>query len=75
MRYPTCATIFAQGDRCAGVMYIERGRVTLLATSAHGRQAAVGILGAGAFFGEGAFSARHGDVQVHRSMLSVVLGD
>jgi CRP/FNR family transcriptional regulator, cyclic AMP receptor protein len=58
VRYPTSATIFAQGDPCAGVMYIEKGRVKLLATVGHGRQAAVGILGAGAFFGEGALAGQ-----------------
>jgi CRP/FNR family transcriptional regulator, cyclic AMP receptor protein len=58
VRYTTSATIFAQGDLCAGVMYIQTGRVKLLATSAHGRQAAVGILGAGAFFGEGALAGQ-----------------
>ena len=58
VRYTTSTTIFAQGDPCAGVMYIEKGRVKLLATSEHGRQAAVDILGAGAVFGEGALAGQ-----------------
>ena len=56
--YTPSATIFAQGDPCTGVMYIEKGRVKLHATSEHGRQAAVGVLGAGAFFGEGALAGQ-----------------
>ena len=56
--YTASTTIYAQGDPCTGVMYIEKGRVKLLATSEHGRQAPVGILGAGAFFGEGALAGQ-----------------
>jgi CRP-like cAMP-binding protein len=51
-------TIFAQGDSCTGVMYIQKGRVTLTATSHQGRDAVVGTLTAGAFFGEGALAGQ-----------------
>jgi len=51
-------TIFAQGDRCAGVMYIDKGRVRLSATSPEGRTAVVSILHAGALFGEGALAGQ-----------------
>src|SRR2546426_9783522 len=54
--YQPFTTIFAQGDPCAVVMYIEKGRVKLMVTSQAGQQAVVGILGAGAFFGEGALA-------------------
>ena len=56
--YEPFDTIFAQGDRCAAVMYIEKGRVNLTATSPGGRQAVVAILRAGAFFGEGALAGQ-----------------
>jgi CRP-like cAMP-binding protein len=51
-------TIFAQGDRCADVMYIEKGRVRLSAMSPEGRTAVVCELQAGALFGEGALAGQ-----------------
>src|SRR3989441_12933476 len=58
--YQPFTTIFAQGGPCAVVMDIEKGRVKLTVTCQAGRQAVVGILGAGAFFGEGALAAQRG---------------
>ena len=52
--YRPFETVFAQGDRCAAVMYIHKGRVKLSVTSQGGREAIVAVLHAGAFFGEGA---------------------
>ena len=57
-RYQPCETVFAQGDRCAGVMYIRKGGVKLTVRSRTGRVAVVGILRAGSFFGEGALTGR-----------------
>jgi CRP-like cAMP-binding protein len=57
IRYPRSETIFAQGDACGAVMYIEKGRVSLTATS-RGREAVVSVLEAGAFFGEGALAGQ-----------------
>ncbi len=54
VRYRPRETVFIQGDRCADVMYIRKGRVKLTVTSATGRVAIVAILRAGSFFGEGA---------------------
>jgi len=51
-------TVFAQGDSCTSVMYIQKGRVTLTATSRQGHAAVVGTLAAGAFFGEGALAGQ-----------------
>ena len=58
VRYRPLQTIFAQGDRCASVMFIRKGRVSLTVTSRDGRQAMVGILQPGAFFGEGALAGQ-----------------
>jgi CRP-like cAMP-binding protein len=57
-RFEPLATIFAQGDRCAGVMYIKRGRVRLSVVSPQGRTAVVRELHAGALFGEGALAGQ-----------------
>jgi len=51
-------TIFAQGDRGAGVMYIEKGRVRLSVISPHGRAAVLSVLHAGALFGEGVLAGQ-----------------
>jgi len=58
VRYQARATVFAQGDTCAGVMYIRRGGVKLTVTSRTGRVAVVAILRSGAFFGEGALAGQ-----------------
>jgi len=58
VRYRPHETVFAQGDRCAAVMYIQAGRVKLTVTSRGGREAVVAILNAGAFFGEGALAGQ-----------------
>ena len=58
VRYEPFTTIFAQGDHCAAVMYIEKGRVKLTVRSQAGRQAVVGILRAGAFLGEAALAGQ-----------------
>src|SRR5689334_3475098 len=57
-RFEPLATIFAQGDRCAEVMYIEKGRVSLSVMSPQGRTAVVRELRAGALFGEGALAGQ-----------------
>jgi CRP/FNR family transcriptional regulator, cyclic AMP receptor protein len=51
-------TIFAQGDRCAGLMHIDSGRVQLSVMSSEGRTAVVGVLQAGDLFGEGALAGQ-----------------
>ena len=58
VRYKPRETVFAQGDRCAGVMYIRQGGVRLTVTSRTGRVAVVAILRAGSFFGEAALAGQ-----------------
>src|SRR5580704_9385383 len=45
--------IYAQGDSGDAVFYIQNGRVKLTVVSKFGKQAVIGVLGAGSFFGEG----------------------
>lgn len=52
------ATIFTQGDRCAEMMFIEKGCVRLSVRSPAGKAAVVATLRAGAFFGEGALAGQ-----------------
>ena len=58
VRYQPSETVFAQGDRCAGVMYIRKGGVKMTVTSRTGRVAVVANLHAGSFFGEGALAGQ-----------------
>jgi CRP-like cAMP-binding protein len=45
--------IFSQGDPANAVFYIQKGKVKLMVVSEQGKEAVVGILGPGQFFGEG----------------------
>ncbi len=50
--------IFAQGDPSENVLYIQRGGVKLSVLSTTGREAVVGLLGPGDFFGEGCLAGQ-----------------
>ena len=45
--------VFSQGDPADAVFYIQSGEIEIVVSSEQGKQAVVGLLGAGAFFGEG----------------------
>jgi len=51
-------TIFAQGDSSDAVFYIKEGKVKLTVVSKIGKEAAIGILSEGAFFGEGCLTGQ-----------------
>ncbi len=56
--YEPLAVIFAQGDPGDSVMYIRKGAVRLSVLSHAGKEAIVGMLGAGDFLGEGALAGQ-----------------
>jgi CRP/FNR family transcriptional regulator, cyclic AMP receptor protein len=45
--------VFSQGDAADSIFYIQKGKVKLNVQSEHGKEAVVGIMEAGQFFGEG----------------------
>ena len=45
--------VFVQGDAANTVYYIQRGKIKVTVISKHEKEAVVGILGPGQFFGEG----------------------
>jgi CRP/FNR family cyclic AMP-dependent transcriptional regulator len=51
--YQKDQVVFAQGDVAEAVFYVQKGRVTLTVVSEQGKEAVVGMLGPGQFFGEG----------------------
>ena len=58
VRYAQRAAIFAQGTQANAVFYLQDGAVKLSVLSASGKEAVVGMLGAGDFFGEGCLAGQ-----------------
>lgn len=58
MAFPKKQTIFAQGDAADAVFYIQEGRVRLTVVSKIGKEATLGILSEGEFFGEGSLAGQ-----------------
>jgi CRP/FNR family cyclic AMP-dependent transcriptional regulator len=56
--YRPLEVIFAQGDTCESVMYIQKGAVRLSVLSHAGKEAIVAMLGPGDFLGEGALAGQ-----------------
>jgi len=50
--------VYAQGDAANGVMYLQRGGIKLTVVNENGKEAVVGILGPGDFFGEGCLAGQ-----------------
>jgi CRP/FNR family cyclic AMP-dependent transcriptional regulator len=51
-------TVFAQGDPPDAVLYIENGKVELKVFSRQGKEAILGVIDAGNFFGEGCLAGQ-----------------
>jgi CRP/FNR family transcriptional regulator, cyclic AMP receptor protein len=58
VQYGRDESIFAQGDPCKDVMYIQAGGVKLSVLSKNGKEAVVAMLGPGDFFGEGCLAGQ-----------------
>ena len=56
--YRASDAIFSQGDAADSILYIQTGSVKLSVVSPSGREAVVGVLGAGDFIGEGALAGQ-----------------
>jgi CRP/FNR family transcriptional regulator, cyclic AMP receptor protein len=56
--FPKGQTIFAQGDAADAVFYIQEGKVRLTVVSKIDKEATLGILSEGAFFGEGGLAGQ-----------------
>jgi len=51
-------SVFTQGDAADSVFYIQKGKIKLSVVSKVGREATIGILGQGNFFGEGSLAGQ-----------------
>ena len=58
VEYQRAQVIFAQGDPCESILYIQKGGVKITLLSKAGRQAVVAMLGPGDFFGEGGLAGQ-----------------
>ena len=56
--FPNKRTIFAQGDAADSVFYIQKGKVKLIVVAHSGKEATIGILNKGDFFGEGCLTGQ-----------------
>ena len=58
MLFPTKQIIFTQGDTTDAVFYLQTGKVRLTVVSKTGKEATIGVLSDGSFFGEGALAGQ-----------------
>ena len=58
MLFPKKHTIFTQGDPADAVFYLQTGKVRLTVVSQTGKEATIGILSDGNFFGEGSLAGQ-----------------
>jgi CRP/FNR family cyclic AMP-dependent transcriptional regulator len=58
MLFPKKQIIYTQGDPADEVFYLQTGKVRLTVVSKTGKQATIGILRDGSFFGEGSLAGR-----------------
>jgi CRP/FNR family transcriptional regulator, cyclic AMP receptor protein len=52
LKFDKNQVVFAQGDVADAVFYIQKGRIKVLVISEQGKEAVVGILESGQFFGD-----------------------
>jgi len=72
---PKKQTIFAQGDEADAVFYIQKGKVRLTVVSKTGKEATIGIVSEGNFFGEGAACVFFSDLVSDQGWFSIVLSE
>jgi len=73
VEYKPKETIFAQGDLCKDVMYIQKGEVRLSSVSKAGKEAVVAILKAGDFVGEGGLAGQPRRIATAIAVMPVTL--
>jgi CRP/FNR family transcriptional regulator, cyclic AMP receptor protein len=56
--YRSRQVVFSQGDAADAVFYIQSGKVKLTVVSTRGKEAVIGVLEPGSFFGEGCLAAQ-----------------
>ena len=72
-KYRNNRIIYAQGDEADRIFYVQSGKVKVTVVSEQGKEAVVGILDAGQFFGEGCLHGQTLRVGTARSMQECVI--
>ena len=57
LQYPKNKVIFAQGEPCDSVFFVQTGRAKLTVLSTQGKEATIALLGIGDFLGEGCIAS------------------
>jgi CRP/FNR family cyclic AMP-dependent transcriptional regulator len=70
LTYRRGEVVFAQGDRAAHVKYIQKGGVKLSVLSRSGKEAVVGMLAPGDFFGEGILAGQMVRIETATAMVA-----
>jgi CRP/FNR family cyclic AMP-dependent transcriptional regulator len=65
--------VFVQGDAANTVFYIQKGKIKLTVLSDHGKEAVVGMLGPGQFFGEGCMNGHKLRISTTTAMENCVI--
>jgi CRP/FNR family transcriptional regulator, cyclic AMP receptor protein len=71
--YRKLEKIYSQGDPAETVMYIQKGGVRVSVVNATGKEAVVGILGPGDFFGEGGLAGQQVRMATTTAILATTL--
>jgi CRP/FNR family cyclic AMP-dependent transcriptional regulator len=58
VEYRRSEKVYTQGDPATSVLYIQKGRIKLSVINEVGKEAVVGVLGPGDFFGEGVLAGQ-----------------
>ena len=73
LRVDRNAVVFSQGDVADTVFYIQKGRIKVLVVSEQGKEAVVGILEPGQFFGEGCLNGHSLRISTTMAMEACVI--
>jgi CRP/FNR family transcriptional regulator, cyclic AMP receptor protein len=72
-QHQTNDVIFSQGDAADAVFYIQKGEIKLTVISEQGKEAVVGVLQPGHFFGEGCLNGHPLRVTTARAMVECLV--
>jgi CRP/FNR family transcriptional regulator, cyclic AMP receptor protein len=71
--YEGTQPVYIQGDAADSVFYINKGRISISVVSKRGKEAIVGILGHGEFFGEGCLAGQPKRMSSAKAMTACTL--
>ena len=67
-KYRKGQVVFAQGEVADTIYYLKKGRVKVVVVSERGKEAVVGLIEAGQFFGEGCMNGHHSRIATTTTM-------